>query len=163
MNEASHFDDDGNAHMVDVSAKPPSVRVAVASGQAKMSLSTADLIRGGGVKKGDVLTIARLAAISATKWTSSLVPLCHAIPIEGVSVDFTWPAADRLCLAVTVRTTAKTGVEMEAMTAVSIGLLTIYDMVKSVDRQVSIDSIRLEQKSGGKSGDFFRSGEPKSL
>lgn len=162
MTESTHFDSDGNARMVDVSAKTPSVRVAIASGEMTMLETTAGLIRGGGVKKGDALGVARLAAIQSTKWTSTLIPLCHAIAIEAVSVDFSWPATDRLCCTARVRTTAKTGVEMEAMTAVSVGLLTVYDMVKSVDRQILIGSIGLLEKSGGKTGDFSRSAITKS-
>ncbi len=158
---SSHFDPSGNAQMVDVSTKDVTVRAAVACGDVVMQAATAELIRGGSAKKGDVLAIARVAAISATKLTSQLIPLCHAIPIEAVKVDFQWPPADPeapalLRCEVEVRTTAKTGVEMEAMTAVSIACLTVYDMVKSVDREISIGPIVLLRKSGGKSGEFCR-------
>lgn len=166
--------------MVDVSAKAITVRQATARGTIAMERTTAEKIRAGETKKGDVLAVARLAAIQASKWTSQLIPLCHAIPIEAVQVDFHWVAADdrdqrspnddqppnedkapdenrvRLRCDVTVRTSAKTGVEMEAMTAVSIACLTVYDMVKGVDRAVSIGPIELLAKSGGKSGDFRR-------
>ena len=163
--------------MVDVSAKLASVRVAVASGRIEMSAAAAEVIRQGTAAKGDVLGIARIAAIGAAKLTQQLIPLCHAIPIEAVTVTFDWiepgqqpptsdPAADgpasrsqALRCTATVRTAAKTGVEMEAMTAVSIGCLTIYDMLKSVDRRMSIGPIALQSKSGGKSGDFQRDGE----
>ncbi|TWU47626.1 Cyclic pyranopterin monophosphate synthase accessory protein [Rubripirellula tenax] len=156
MNRPTHFDSDGNAHMVDVSGKSPTVRVAVASGEVRMLVETAEMIRDGSSKKGDAIGVARLAAIQATKWTQMLIPLCHSIPIESVSVEFDWLEPHRLCCTATVRTTGKTGVEMEAMTAVSIGCLTVYDMVKSVDREVSICEIRLLEKSGGKSGHFIR-------
>ena len=145
--------------MVDVSAKNVTVREALASGDVTMQHSTGEMIRSGTAKKGDVLGIARLAAIQATKLTQQLIPLCHAIPVESVSVEFQWldqpteTAAVLRCL-VRVRTTAKTGVEMEAMTGASIGCLTVYDMVKSVDRSISIGPVRLIEKSGGKSGDF---------
>ncbi len=147
--------------MVDVSAKKLTVREALASGDLSMLPATAEMIRAGTAKKGDVLGVARLAAIQATKLTQQLIPLCHAIPIEAVHVDFQWVdqgenAAAILRCSVRVRTTAKTGVEMEAMTAASIGCLAVYDMVKSVDRSISIGPLRLMEKSGGKSGDFRR-------
>ncbi|EMI15970.1 molybdenum cofactor biosynthesis protein C [Rhodopirellula maiorica SM1] len=163
----SHFDDAGNAHMVDVSAKPVTVREAIASAEIIMAAATADVIRGSKAAKGDVLAVARLAAIQATKLTSQLIPLCHAIPIESVSVDFDWKANSEssshageqqsiLVCHVHVRTSAKTGVEMEAMTAASIAALTVYDMVKSIDRGIEIGPVVLEAKSGGKSGDYRR-------
>ncbi|KAA1259154.1 Cyclic pyranopterin monophosphate synthase accessory protein [Rubripirellula obstinata] len=148
--------------MVDVSAKTPTVRVAVASGEVTMLAQTADSIRQGSAKKGDVLTVARLAAIAGAKWTSHLIPLCHAIPIEAVSIEFDWKSGDAdsdfqtLVCRATVTTSAKTGVEMEAMTAVSVAALTVYDMVKSIDRAIEIGPVRLEEKSGGKSGHFVR-------
>ena len=149
--------------MVDVSAKEVTVRGATARGEVVMQGQTAKMIRSGGAKKGDVLGVARLAAIQATKLTQQLIPLCHAIPIEAVGVDVEWLSwtanddrATLRCL-VTVRTSAKTGVEMEAMTGTSIACLTVYDMVKSVDREISIGPIQLVAKSGGKSGDFRRS------
>ena len=148
--------------MVDVSAKGVTAREATARGDVVMLAATAAVIRSGDAKKGDVLGVARLAAIQATKLTQQLIPLCHAIPIEAVGVEFDWlPQAaedERATLRcqVTVRTCAKTGVEMEAMTAVSVGCLTVYDMVKSIDREISIGPIELVAKSGGKSGDFRR-------
>ena len=155
---SSHFDADGNARMVDVSAKSDTARRAVASGDVTMRPATAEMIRTGAAQKGDVLGVARLAAIQATKLTQQLIPLCHSIPIESVTVDFDWPEATKLRCRVTVGTTGKTGVEMEAMTAASIGCLTVYDMVKSVDRELEIGPVRLLEKSGGKSGDFKRTG-----
>ena len=148
--------------MVDVSAKAATVRVAVASAAISMLPETADSIRAGNAKKGDVLAIARLAAISGAKWTSHLIPLCHAIPIEAVSIDFNWHSeaskseTQTLVCRAKVTTSGKTGVEMEAMTAVSVASLTVYDMVKSIDRAIEIGPIRLEEKSGGKSGHFIR-------
>jgi cyclic pyranopterin phosphate synthase len=141
--------------MVDVSTKDVTVRRAVACGYVSMLPATAEMIAGGQATKGDVLGVARLAAIGASKLTSQLIPLCHAIPIEGVTVDFQWPAAEpgnrvSLRCLVTVQTTAKTGVEMEAMTAVSIACLTVYD------REISIGPIELLEKTGGKSGLFRR-------
>lgn len=147
--------------MVDVSAKTCTARVAVASGDVEMQSSTANMIRDATAAKGDVLAVARLAAIQSTKWTAHLIPLCHAIPIESVSIEFVWPESARpntavlRCIA-SVQTTAKTGVEMEAMTAVSVACLTVYDMVKSVDRGISIGPLQLLEKSGGKSGRFLR-------
>ena len=160
---SNHFDEDGQAHMVDVSAKPITVREALASGCVTLGLSTAKMIREGTAKKGDVLGVARLAAIQATKMTPQLIPLCHAIPVESVSVDFVWQSdgdgASKAVLKceIRVRTSAKTGVEMEAMTAAAACCLTIYDMVKSIEREIEIGPIRLLEKSGGKSGDFCRS------
>ena len=165
MSISSHFDPDGKAHMVDVTGKAVTVREATARGDVTMSAQTAAMIQRGDAKKGDVLGVARRAAIQATKLTPQLIPLCHAIPIEAVNVDFQWPtepcdgvshATATLRCRVTVRTSAKTGVEMEAMTAVSIACLTVYDMVKSVDREISVGPIELLAKSGGKSGDFRR-------
>lgn len=151
--------------MVDVSDKPVTVRQATAVGDVILLASTAQSIQRGEAKKGDVLGIARLAAIQATKCTSQLIPLCHAIPIEAVSVRFEWidpppkPEVARLRCLVTVRTSAKTGVEMEAMTGVTIACLTVYDMMKSVDREISIRDVQLIEKSGGKSGVFRRRNE----
>ena len=156
---SNHFDEQGNAHMVDVSQKKTTVRVATASASVMMDPESAEKIRSSQVKKGDVLGIARIAAIQAVKSTPQLIPLCHAIPIEAVSVDFFWEnQADaelsELRCEVEVRTSAKTGVEMEAMTAVTVACLTIYDMIKSFDRSSEIRRARLLRKSGGKSGDF---------
>ncbi len=157
---STHFDQQGNAHLVDVSQKAITVRRATAQAVVSMKKTTSLQISSGDIQKGDVLAIARIAAIQATKLTQQLIPLCHAIPIESVSVQFSWPQPhqdqtnSKLLCEVSVGTTAKTGVEMEAMTAVSVACLTIYDMVKSIDRECQIGPIRLVQKSGGKSGDF---------
>jgi cyclic pyranopterin phosphate synthase len=164
MNDrSSHFDDAGNARMVDVSSKAVTVRRAVAAAEITMKAETAALIRSGQAAKGDVLAVARLAAIQASKLTPQLIPLCHAIPIESVEVAFDWapegPGDAVLVCRVTVVTSAKTGVEMEAMTAASIGGLTVYDMVKSVDRGLALGPIVLLEKSGGKSGDYRRAAD----
>ncbi len=140
--------------MVDVSAKPMTVRIATAEGIIHMKPETAEMIRSGSAKKGDVLGIARIAAIGAVKATSTLIPLCHAIPIEGVEVEFEAQGKDRWICRVTVRTTGRTGVEMEALTGASVACLTIYDMCKSVDRAMCIEQVRLLAKSGGASGDY---------
>ncbi|QDT10311.1 cyclic pyranopterin monophosphate synthase MoaC [Stieleria marina] len=142
--------------MVDVSDKPPTFRQAIASSELVMLAATADLIRSGTASKGDVLSVARIAAIQATKLTQQLIPLCHSIPIESVAVEFEWIDRIRLRCRVTVGTTGRTGVEMEAMTAASVAALTVYDMVKSVDRGLEIHRVVLEEKSGGKSGEFVR-------
>ena len=147
--------------MVDVSAKNETVREALASGDLSMAPATAKMIRAGTAKKGDVLAVARLAAIQATKLTQQLIPLCHAIPIEAVTVDFRWGdqsenAAAVLRCTVRVRTTAKTGVEMEAMTGAAVGALALYDMVKGIDRSAEVTSVRLLTKSGGASGEWIR-------
>ncbi|EMI54670.1 cyclic pyranopterin monophosphate synthase MoaC [Rhodopirellula sallentina] len=166
---STHFDDFGAAHMVDITAKSVTARIATASSSIRMSTDAAETVRMGGGRKGDVLSVARLAAIGATKWTSTLIPLCHAIPIEGVSIDFQWektgesdnidPAEgspETLRCVATVRTTYKTGVEMEAMTAASVASLTVYDMLKSVDRAMVITETKLESKEGGRSGVYSR-------
>lgn len=146
--------------MVDVSAKACSVRDATASAVVSMSSETAERIRLHRLDKGDVLAIARIAGIQAAKSTPQLIPLCHAIPIEAVNVSFEWltntsnPSKSRLSCHVDVRTSAKTGVEMEAMTAASVACLTVYDMIKSIDRSAEISDLRLLRKSGGKSGVF---------
>ena len=151
----THFDATGQAHMVDVGAKADTHRIAIAAGIIRMKPATLAHITGGTAKKGDVLGIARIAAIMAAKRTSDLIPLCHPLAITRVAVDFTVDAA-----ASTVRCTAqvdthgKTGVEMEALTAVQIGLLTIYDMCKAVDRGMVISDVRVLEKHGGKSGDW---------
>ena len=155
MSNLNHFDERGQAHMVDVGAKTESHRVAVASGRINMTAATVELIRSGGAKKGDVLSVARVAAIQGAKRTPDLIPLSHPIVITRVAVEFsldvTAPAIE--CRA-TVETIGRTGVEMEALMAVNAGLLTIYDMVKSVDRGMVISNIRLLEKHGGQSGDF---------
>ena len=156
MNEKlTHFDERGAARMVDVSGKADTRRVAVASGWIRMRAETFALVRSGTSKKGDVLGVARIAAIQAAKRTSELIPLCHPIALTSVAVDFTLdePGARVECRA-TVECTGPTGVEMEALTAVQVGLLTIYDMCKAVDRGMTIDAVRLLEKHGGKSGDY---------
>lgn len=149
----THFDAEGQAHMVDVGAKTETHRVAVATGRITMQPATFALIRAGNVAKGDVLGIARIAAIQAAKRTGELIPLCHPIPLTRVTVDFD-PDPTNNSIACTARaeTVGRTGVEMEALTAVNVGLLTIYDMCKAVDRGMRIDGVRLLEKRGGKSG-----------
>ncbi len=160
MTPLTHFDGSGDAHMVDVGDKPVSHRIAVASGRIRMSLMTLDLIRAGTTKKGDVLGVARIAAIQGAKRTSELIPLCHPLPITRIAVEFAIdPAASSVECKVRVETRAQTGVEMEALTAVQVGLLTIYDMVKSADRGMVIEAVRLLEKHGGKSGSFVAEGE----
>ena len=153
MSGLTHFDQAGQAHMVDVGAKPPTARVAVARGSIRMQAATLALIRDGNASKGDVLGIARIASIMAAKRTSDLIPLCHPIPLTHVACDF---AIDEQANAVhcTVRaeTVGGTGVEMEALTAVQVALLTIYDMCKAVDRGMTITDVSLREKRGGKSG-----------
>lgn len=152
-NDLTHFDAAGQAHMVDVGAKAETRRVAVATGRIRMRPETLALIRAGSAKKGDVLGIARIAAIQAAKRTGELIPLCHPVPLTRVAVDF---MLDEEQSAVTCQTVAetvgRTGVEMEALTAASVALLTIYDMCKAVDRGMTIEEVRLLEKSGGKSG-----------
>ena len=149
----THFDERGAARMVDMAGKEETHRVAVAAGRIRMRPATLELVRSGTAKKGDVLGVARVAAIMAAKRTSELVPLCHPVPLTSVAVDFEIDAAAGAveCRA-TVECTARTGVEMEALTAVQVGLLTIYDMCKAVDRGMTMEAIRLLEKRGGKSG-----------
>lgn len=151
----THFDTSGQAHMVDVGSKSETHRTATASGSISMLPATFQLIQHGNAKKGDVLGIARIAAIQGSKKTSDLIPLCHPIGLTRVSVEFivNEDTTSILC-AVTAETYGKTGVEMEALTAVSVGLLTIYDMCKAVDRGMTISEIKLLEKHGGKSGDW---------
>jgi cyclic pyranopterin phosphate synthase len=159
MNGLTHFDAQGQAHMVDVAAKAATHRVAVARGRIEMLPATFALIQGGTVKKGDVLGIARVAAIQGAKKTSDLIPLCHPLALTRVAVDFELEqakgaaAAAVVCTA-TVETVGPTGVEMEALTAVSVALLTVYDMCKAVDRGMTITGVKLLEKHGGKSGSF---------
>ncbi len=153
MSGLSHFDDQGQAHMVDVSAKPVTDRIATATGSVRMSAETLALITQGRAKKGDVLGIARLAGIMAAKKTADLIPLCHPLPITKVSLDLVPdPALPGVVITATVKTGGQTGVEMEALTAVSVACLTIYDMVKAVEKSMVISDIRLLLKDGGKSG-----------
>jgi len=151
----THFDAAGQAHMVDVGAKAETHRIAVATGSIRMKPETLALILSGTAKKGDVLGIARIAAIMASKRTADLVPLCHPLALTRVAVDFTTDEANSAvhCRA-QVETYGKTGVEMEALTAVQVGLLTVYDMCKAVDRGMVMTDIRVTEKAGGKSGDW---------
>jgi len=151
---SSHFDTSGNARMVDVSAKPITVRTATAAGRVVMQQETMLMIRNHTASKGDVLGIARIAAINAVKLTPSMIPLCHAILIDGVDVRFDFFDDMTLSCEVDVRSTGRTGVEMEALTGVAAACLTVYDMCKSVDRGMTIESLRLLAKDGGKSGRF---------
>jgi cyclic pyranopterin monophosphate synthase len=149
----THFDDHGQAHMVDVGAKSETHRIAVATGQIRMLPATLALITSGSAKKGDVIGIARIAAIQASKRTSDLIPLCHPLPLTRVAVSFEInEAASTVSCTVQAETHGKTGVEMEALTAVQVGLLTIYDMCKAVDRGMVMEGVRLLEKQGGKSG-----------
>tara|TARA_Y100001960_G_scaffold99069_2_gene106485 strand:+ start:6122 stop:6598 length:477 start_codon:yes stop_codon:yes gene_type:complete len=156
MSDFTHFDDDGAARMVDVGSKQATHRVAKAAGIVRMKPETLAKITAGDVRKGDVLEVARLAGIMATKQTGNLIPLCHPLGIDSVSIDFEAIDSEAIEIEATVSVFAKTGVEMEAMTAVSVAALTIYDMCKSVDRSMMISDVRLVEKSGGKSGHFIR-------
>ncbi|MBL8398408.1 MAG: cyclic pyranopterin monophosphate synthase MoaC [Candidatus Accumulibacter sp.] len=152
----THFDQQGQAHMVDVGEKTPTARRARASGRISMKAATLALIVAGTSNKGDVLGVARIAAIQAAKRTADLIPLCHPLALSKVAVDFEIdPQANAVHCRSTVECIGRTGVEMEAFCAVSVGLLTIYDMCKSVDRGMRIDDIRLVEKSGGKSGHWL--------
>jgi len=151
----SHFDGQGHAHMVDVSDKDITARVAVAEGHIKMARETFDIIAEGRAKKGDVLAVARLAGIMAAKRTPDLIPLCHPLSITKVTVDLTLdPELPGVRIAATVKTTGQTGVEMEALTAASVAALTVYDMTKAVDKAMEIGGIRVILKDGGKSGRY---------
>jgi cyclic pyranopterin phosphate synthase len=156
MSELSHFDEHGASRMVDVSAKPETLREARASALVRMAAATAVLIRDRGLSKGDVLETARLAGVMAAKRTGDLIPLCHPLPISGATVSFSWDADDLLRIEATVRVFGRTGVEMEALAAVAVAALTVYDMCKAVDRVMTIERVRLEAKSGGRSGTFRR-------
>jgi cyclic pyranopterin monophosphate synthase len=155
MSKLTHLDDKGQARMVDVSAKDVTMRLATARGRITMTAETLAMITEGRAKKGDVLSAARIAGIMAAKKTHELIPLCHPLLISGVSVDFTPDTkASAIEVEATVKVEGKTGVEMEALTAVSVACLTIYDMCKSADRAMRIGDIRLVEKSGGKSGQY---------
>ncbi len=155
MSTLTHFDAAGNAAMVDVSDKAVTARTATARARVVMQAETLALIMAGEAKKGDVLGVARLAGIMGAKRTSDLIPLCHPLPISSVKVDLTPdPAANAVEIEATVRTTGQTGVEMEALTAASVAALTVYDMVKAVDRSMRIEDLRVTHKAGGKSGEF---------
>jgi len=155
MTDLTHLDDQGAAHMVDISAKKSTNRTAIASGKISMSAAALDAIRNGDVKKGDVLGTARIAGIMAAKRTSDLIPLCHPLALTKVALDFTF-AEDGIEGRATVRTNGPTGVEMEALTAINIALLTIYDMAKAIDKSMIIGPVMLLEKHGGKSGEWTR-------
>lgn len=156
MNPLTHFDEAGGARMVDVGEKPVTVRRARASGQVGMEPETLQMIRDRRAAKGDVLQVARLAGMMAAKRTAELVPLCHPVPLDAVEVRFDFASDRAVRIEAEARATARTGVEMEALTAVAAAALTMYDMCKAVDRAMAIEWIRLEEKSGGKSGYFVR-------
>ena len=151
----THIDQSGNASMVDVSAKPDTERIAVAIGSVEMQPETLRLVADNAFDKGDVLAVARIAGIMGAKQTSNLIPLCHPLPLSRIAVDFDLDTdSSAVRITAEAKTTGKTGVEMEALTAVSVAALTIYDMCKAVDRGMRIEGVRLTRKSGGQSGDF---------
>jgi cyclic pyranopterin monophosphate synthase len=154
----THLNESGAAHMVDVSEKAVTKRLARASASVRMSPETLELIRSGKAAKGDVLATARLAGIMAAKRTADLIPLCHPLPIESVTVELTAASLDCLCIEATVGVTSRTGVEMEALTAAAVAALTIYDMCKAVDKGMVITDVRLEEKKGGRSGHYLYTG-----
>ena len=155
-NKLTHLDQHGRVRMVDVGQKPDTERIAVARGEVQMRPETLDLIRAGHLKKGDVLTIAQIAGISASKRTSDLIPLCHPLPLTKVDVDLVLDdSVPGVVITATARTIGKTGVEMEALTAVSVAALTVYDMAKAAEKTMRIQNIRLVEKHGGQSGDVF--------
>lgn len=159
--EFSHVDASGAAHMVDVSDKPESVRTAVATGAIRMHENTCKLIQDNNLKKGDVLQTARLAGIMAAKRTADLIPLCHPLPLSAVHVSVSvLSSLPGVLVEATVRTTARTGVEMEALTAVTVALLTVYDMAKAVDRDMILTDVALREKRGGTHGDYLRVLDP---
>ena len=160
--EFTHFDKDGASRMVDVTEKDVTQRMARASGQVKMLPETLQRIRHRELAKGDVLEVARLAGIMAAKRTGELIPLCHPLPLESVEITFSFPAEGTLAIEAQTKIAARTGVEMEALTAVSATALTVYDMCKAVDRQMTIERIQLEEKTGGRSGHYLRGGQPVS-
>ncbi len=154
MSRLTHIDAGGQAVMVDVGAKPVTQRTATAAGRVIMRPETARLIAEGGARKGDVFAVARLAGIMAAKRTAELIPLCHPLPLSSVAVDLAIDGEDAVAITATARTTGRTGVEMEALTAVAVAALTIYDMCKAADRSMRIEAVRVTGKSGGASGDF---------
>lgn len=157
MSKLTHLDSEGNAKMVDVANKQSSQRVAVASGQVHMATSTLQLIESGGHKKGDVLAVARIAGIQAAKSCSQLIPLCHPLMLTSVDVDLDLDTPNnRVLISARCKVHGPTGVEMEALTAVSVAALTIYDMCKAVDKEMTIDGICLQEKQGGRSGHYLR-------
>lgn len=160
MSELTHIDEKGRARMVDVSAKAETERVATARCEVSMQPTTLNLIQSGGVAKGDVIGVARVAGIMAAKRTGDLIPLCHPLPITSARVDFRFdPQGSRVLIEAVVATVGKTGVEMEALTACTVAALTIYDMAKAADKSMVISQVRLAKKTGGKSGTYLRPGE----
>jgi cyclic pyranopterin phosphate synthase len=157
MSKLSHLDDKGKARMVDVTLKEPSIREAVARGKVLMHPDTLDLVAEGEIPKGDVFGVARIAGIMAAKKTSEMIPMCHPLPLTTVDVQFSSnTASGEIMIEARVKTVGKTGVEMEALTAVSVAALTIYDMCKSADKNITLTDIKLISKHGGKSGSFIR-------
>ncbi len=158
--QMTHVDPQGAARMVDVGEKPISRRVATAAAACGMSVEAASAIRQNSLKKGDVIAVARLAAIGAAKRTDELIPLCHSVPLDVVNVDFQWRDDTTLVVSVTAVATGRTGVEMEAMLGASVGALTVYDMCKAIDRSMTISEVVLLSKAGGIRGDYRRQNEP---
>ncbi len=156
MSELTHFDDQGRSRMVDVSGKSATLREARASGEMRMQAATLERVQQGTLSKGNVLEVARLAGIMAAKRTGDLIPLCHPLGLDSVEISFTFIDQQRLGIEATAKVWGRTGVEMEAMTAVSVAALTVYDMCKAIDRGIEILNLRLEEKSGGKSGHYIR-------
>jgi cyclic pyranopterin phosphate synthase len=154
MSDLTHFDEHGASRMVDTSDKPETLRQARASALVRMAPQTAALIRDRGLAKGDVLEVARLAGIMAAKRTGDLIPLCHPLPITSAALDFAFEGDNILRITSTIKVCGRTGVEMEALVAVSVASLTVYDMCKAVDKSMTMERIRLEEKSGGRSGNF---------
>jgi cyclic pyranopterin phosphate synthase len=156
MGELTHLDESGRARMVDVGEKPVTNRRAVASGEVRMRPGTLTLLTDGDLPKGDALAVARVAGIMAAKKTGDLIPLCHPLGVDSVVVDLSPSGPDTLRIVATVSVMGRTGVEMEALTAVSVAALTVYDMCKAVDKEMTIGAIQLDEKSGGRSGDYKR-------
>lgn len=155
-NQLTHLDETGRAHMVDVSHKPDTQRTAIARGEVLMHPATLSLIQAGALKKGDVLTVAQIAGVMAAKRTHELIPLCHSLPLSHVEVELNLEEGlPGVSITATVRTSGKTGVEMEALTAVTVAALTVYDMAKAVEKTMRIHNIRLVEKHGGQSGDVI--------
>ena len=157
-NRLTHFDDQGASRMVDVSGKPVTVRTARASATVRLAPTTVRLIQDRRITKGDVLEVARLAGIMAAKRTAELIPLCHPLPLDAIELDLRIASGSTIAIEAQVRTAARTGVEMEALTAVAVAALTVYDMCKAVDRAIEISDIKLLEKTGGRSGEFRRNG-----
>ena len=158
MTKLTHLNSSGEARMVDVTPKSDTIREAAARGRVMMKPSTLEQVRAAGLKKGDVLAVARVAGIMAAKKTPDLIPLCHPIPIDNIAIEFDLSGNDSIGITATAKSTGKTGVEMEALVAAAVSALTIYDMCKSVDKDMTITEIYLESKKGGKSGTYRRKG-----